>query len=81
MAVGNERLYRDIPKGQMAGGAGNALAKSIAEITPPTTREQLEQKRLYLVAQLELVNDAIKALDDNPGLERFHESIKRGLNL
>lgn len=80
MAVGNERSYRGIPQGQLA-DTGNALAKSIAEITPPTTREQLEQKRLYLVAQLELVNDAIKALDDNPGLERFHESIKRGLNL
>ena len=55
--------------GQMATPVGGVYR-------PPTTRQQLEEKRALLVVALSKVEKAIAALDAHPDLEEFVNTIQ-----
>lgn len=44
---------------------------------PPTRRQRLELGRAQLKAQLQKIEDALAALDGNPELEKFAETLSR----
>lgn len=56
--------------------APNALqaAGKMANYKPPTPRYKLEKQKEELMAHLERVNNALKILDANPGMEEFLEA-------
>jgi flagellar hook-length control protein FliK len=58
-----------------------ALAKQLVadEYQPPTTRQQLLNRKEALTRELGNVDAALNALDAHPELERFTETIKRAM--
>ena len=53
------------------------LACSPGMYIRPTRRQQLQDQRAMLTKQLEVVDDAIAALDAHPELEKFAEALSR----
>ena len=43
----------------------------------PTRRQQLRDQRAMLVKQLDVIDEAIAALDAHPDLEKFAEALSR----
>lgn len=64
-------MYDD-PSPQTCGGSAlNSLADyGPKECKEPTCRQQLDRKKSNLVRQLAEIEEALKALDDNPEIER-----------
>jgi len=61
--------------GAMAGQALQANAKSqLGQYKPPTPRFKLESQKAELTAHLQRVENALKILDANPGMEEFLEA-------
>lgn len=51
--------------------AGSGLVQCAnAEMKPLTVRQQLEQQKQSMTDRLTSINEAIEALDENPGVEK-----------
>jgi len=64
-------------------GEGAAVEKlqAYAECTlrQPTARERLLERKKVMEEGLTIINDALKALDENPEFERVHNLISKAL--
>lgn len=69
-------MDEDYETNQCDPGAG-LLEKCSEEIRKPSTRDRLTAKKQRLTVQLAAVDAGLKALDDNPTLEKFIETIAR----
>lgn len=61
------------------GGDCGTMELKCAEDRNPTNRERLLSKKTRLEMQLKSVNAGLEALDANPELEKFIETVARAL--
>lgn len=71
-------MYDDVESPGVAGIGSQAL-KQAASISAnrPTKRQELEQAKKQLLAHVERINEALAALDKNPGAEEVMNAIDR----
>lgn len=66
-------MYADNNAQAMTAGTSNGIGM----LQQPTLRQQLNDKKFRIEKQLAAVNEAIAALDENPGLEKFQDTIQK----
>lgn len=69
-------MYIDEPQSNMV-EKQSAAGMQLGQYMPPTRRQRLEQQKAQLHTALQKIDDALAALDSNPELEKFAETLSR----